>query len=228
MSSDLSSSKLFGSILSHRGFAGRRQTSVLVRIKRVFKWAVSEELISSGVHEALSTVTGLKFGRTSARESEPVKPVDDQTVELTLPYVTPQIAAMIRLAALTGMRPGEVIRMRRCDIDTKTDVWIYAPDSHKGRWRGHHRTIPLGPQAQELIEPFMNRSDDAYSCFHRPRLTSTATNAGQSNATARLPCIRANCEPGKSENNRPNHANPKDQKAASTRRTATAARLSTV
>lgn len=34
------------------------------RIKRVFKWAVSEELISSQVHEALSTVTGLKFGRT--------------------------------------------------------------------------------------------------------------------------------------------------------------------
>ena len=132
------------------------------RIKRVFKWAVSEELISSGVHEALSTVTGLKFGRTSARESEPVKPVDDQTVELTLPYVTPQIAAMIRLQLLTGMRPGEVIRMRRSDIDTKTDVWIYAPDSHKGRWRGHHRTIPLGPQAQELIAPFMNRSDDAF------------------------------------------------------------------
>ena len=46
------------------------------RLKRVFKWAVSEELISPSVHEALGTVTGLKFGRTSARESEPVKPVD--------------------------------------------------------------------------------------------------------------------------------------------------------
>ncbi len=76
------------------------------RIKRVFKWAVSEELVLAGVHEALSTVTGLKFGRTSARESEPVKPVDDQTVELTLPYVTPQIAAMIRLAASDGYATG--------------------------------------------------------------------------------------------------------------------------
>ena len=102
------------------------------RIKRVFKWAVSEELVSAGVHEALSTVTGLKFGRTSARESEPVKPVDDHTVELTLPYVTPQIAAMIRLQLLTGMRPGEVLRMRPCDIDMSSDVWIYAPTGHKG------------------------------------------------------------------------------------------------
>lgn len=75
------------------------------RLKRVFKWAVSEELILPSVHEALSTVTGLKFGRTSARESEPVKPVDEKTVELTLPYVTPQISAMIRLQLLTGMRP---------------------------------------------------------------------------------------------------------------------------
>ncbi|MDA0919238.1 MAG: recombinase XerD, partial [Planctomycetota bacterium] len=62
------------------------------RLKRVFKWAVSEELISPSVHEALRTVTGLKFGRTSARESEPVKPVEGGTVELTLPYVAPQIA----------------------------------------------------------------------------------------------------------------------------------------
>jgi integrase len=132
------------------------------RIKRVFKWAVSEELASAGVHEALSTVTGLKFGRTSARESEPVKPVDDHTVELTLPYVTPQIAAMIRLQLLTGMRPGEVLRMRPCDIDMSSDVWIYAPTGHKGRWRGHHRTIPLGPQAQVHIEPFLKRQESGF------------------------------------------------------------------
>jgi integrase len=132
------------------------------RLKRVFKWAVSEELISPSIHEALRTVTGLKFGRTSARESEPVKPVDGDTVELTLPYVTPQIAAMIRLQLLTGMRPGEVIRMRPCDINTSADVWIYAPDGHKGRWRGHHRTIPLGPHAQKVIEPFMKREETAF------------------------------------------------------------------
>jgi integrase len=132
------------------------------RLKRVFKWAVSEELISPSVHQALSTVTGLKYGRTSARESEPVKPVDQTTVELTLPFVTPQIAAMIRLQLLTGMRPGEVIVMRPCDIDTGADVWIYTPAAHKGRWRGHHRTIPLGPQAQMQIEPFMNRPETVF------------------------------------------------------------------
>jgi len=132
------------------------------RLKRVFKWAVSEELISPTVHEALRTVSGLKYGRTAARESEPVKPVDQTVIELTLPYVTPQIAAMIQLQLLTGMRPGEVIGMRPSDVDASADVWIYTPLSHKGRWRGHQRTIPLGPQAQVLISPFLNRPEDAF------------------------------------------------------------------
>lgn len=145
-----------------RGVCRTETNQRIGRIKRVFKWAVSEELISPTIHEALSTVTGLKYGRTSARESAPVKPVDQATVELTLPYVTPQINAMIRLQLLTGMRPGEVIRMRPGDIDRKVDVWVYSPESHKGKWRGHERTIPLGPQAQKLIAPFFNRSDETF------------------------------------------------------------------
>ena len=36
------------------------------RIKRIFKWAVSEKLISPSTHEGLRSVTGLKFGRTTA------------------------------------------------------------------------------------------------------------------------------------------------------------------
>jgi hypothetical protein len=47
------------------------------RIRRVFRWAVSEELVPPSVYEALRTVQGLRFGRTEARESEPVRPVPD-------------------------------------------------------------------------------------------------------------------------------------------------------
>lgn len=148
--------------LIERGLCRTEVNKRIGRIKRVFKWAVSEELISASVHEALKTVTGLKYGRTSARESEPVRPVAALTVELTLPYVSPQVAAMIRLQLLTGMRPGEVIGMQLCAIDTSSDVWIYSPNGHKGRWRGHRRTIPLGPQAQKEIEPFMNRAETAF------------------------------------------------------------------
>jgi hypothetical protein len=40
------------------------------RIKRLFKWAVSEELVPSSVYEGLRTVTGLLYGRTTAREPD--------------------------------------------------------------------------------------------------------------------------------------------------------------
>jgi len=131
------------------------------RIKRVFKWAVSEELVAPSVHEGLRTVAGLLYGRTKARESEPVKPVEQRYVELTLPFLAPQVAAMARLQLLSGMRPGEVLSMRPSDIDRSKDIWVYEPEKHKNRWRGHRRLIPLGPKAQKLVEPFLNREDSA-------------------------------------------------------------------
>src|SRR5208337_1772650 len=51
------------------------------RIVRIFKWAVSEELVPPSVHQALQTVPGLRRGQTDVRESEPVKPVPDAFVD---------------------------------------------------------------------------------------------------------------------------------------------------
>lgn len=134
------------------------------RVKRVFKWAASEEVIPPTVYEALRTVTGLRYGRTEARETEPVKPVEDSVVNATLPFVPPQIAAMIQLQRLTGMRPCEVVIMRPCDIERRADVWIYRLHDHKNRWRGHHKEVPLGPKSQAILQPFLDRPLDAY-CF---------------------------------------------------------------
>jgi hypothetical protein len=47
------------------------------RIKRFFKWAVAEELVAPSVLQGLQAVRGLAFGRTTARETEPVRPVPD-------------------------------------------------------------------------------------------------------------------------------------------------------
>jgi integrase len=60
------------------------------------------------------------------------------------------------------MRPGEVILMRPCDIDTSGDIWIYEPFDHKGRWRGIRKQIPLGPEAQKIPKPFLDREAGAF------------------------------------------------------------------
>jgi integrase len=132
------------------------------RIKRVFKWAVAEELIPSLVYHSLQAVGGLRYGQTAARETEPIRPAPDEHIEAVLPFVSPTVAAMIRLQRISGMRTCELVIMRPCDIDRSGDVWIYEPFDHKNRWRGHRKLIPLGPQAQAIIAPFLARDGSAY------------------------------------------------------------------
>jgi integrase len=134
------------------------------RIRRVFKWAVAEELVPASIHHGLQAVPGLRYGRTEARESEPVKPVPDESVDATLPFLSPQVAAMVQLQRLTGMRPSEIVMMRPSDIERTGATWTYEPHAHKNSWRGHRRLVPLGPKAQKVLEPFMAREPIQY-CF---------------------------------------------------------------
>ena len=62
------------------------------RIKRAFRWAVTQELIPPAVAGALREVEDLKKGRTLARETDDVKPVDRAVVEKTLEHVNPIVA----------------------------------------------------------------------------------------------------------------------------------------
>ncbi|MGC8552926.1 MAG: tyrosine-type recombinase/integrase [Phycisphaerae bacterium] len=132
------------------------------RIVRMFKWAVSRELIPVAVYQSLKAVEGLRRGRSAARETEAVKPVAWGTVEATLPFVNRHVAAMIRLQWLTGMRSGEVCRMRMADLDMTGELWIYRPQLHKTANLGHARTVPLGPQAQAVLRPFLKAVPGAY------------------------------------------------------------------
>ena len=146
----------------HSGLCRTVINARINRIRRAFSWAVSEELIPSSVYEALRTVAGLRKGRTEARESEPVKPVEIDAVFAVLPHVSPVVAAMIRIQLLTGMRSGELVRMRPCDIDRTGDVWMYFPEEHKTGHLGHVKSVPLGPAAQDVLRPFLNRDSESY------------------------------------------------------------------
>jgi integrase len=133
-------------------------------IRRMFKWAVSEQIVSSVILHGLQAVAGLKRGRTRAKESKPVKPVDEKHVYATLAHTTPVVAAMIELQLLTGMRPGEMCQIRPCDLDRSDSVWHYYPEKHKNAYRSIERIVAIGPRGQELLTPYLLRPEDAY-CF---------------------------------------------------------------
>jgi integrase len=131
-------------------------------VKRIFKWAVAEELAPPAVYQALAAVTGLQRGRSAARETEPIGPVDDVVIDATLPHLNRHVRGLIQFQRLTGCRPGEACELRRSDIDLGGSVWLYRPPKHKNAHRGHSRTIAIGPQGQAILKEFFTPDIDEY------------------------------------------------------------------
>lgn len=132
------------------------------RLRRMFKWAVENELAPGGVYQALTAVRGLQRGRSEARETDPIKPVAEAIVDATLPYLNRHVRAMVEVQRHSGMRPGEVCIMRACNLDMTGPVWLYRPEQHKTRHHGHQRVIAIGPRAQAAIRPFLPLDTRAY------------------------------------------------------------------
>jgi len=141
------------------------------RIRRMFRWAASQELIPASVHQTLDTVESLKRGRTKAREGKKVLPVPTDRIDAVRPYLNRQIEAVVDLQLLTGARPGELLGMRPIDIERQSgdddgqSVWVYRPREHKNQFRGVERAIMLGPTAQDLLKPFLDDRDPEVYLF---------------------------------------------------------------
>jgi integrase len=135
------------------------------RVRRAFRWGVEEELVPGAVYEALRAVKGLRRGKSGVRETEKVKPVDLAFVEAALPFMPFTVAAMVRLQLIAGCRPAEVCMIRPQDIDQSNSAcWIFRPHAHKTEHHEHDRLILIGPRAQEVLQPFLDRNPLAY-CF---------------------------------------------------------------
>jgi len=132
------------------------------RIKRMFRWGVENELVPPNVYHGLQAISGLRKGRCGVRESEPVKPVPDAHVDAIRPFVSRPMWAMIELQRLTGMRPGEVVIMRGCDLDMSGKLWQYQPGEHKTEHHERQRVIMLGPRAQAVVRGFLKPDLSAY------------------------------------------------------------------
>jgi integrase len=149
--------KLVRQSLVDEGLSRKYVNDSMSRIRRMFRWAVADELLPPAVYQALAAVPGLQRGRSKAREGRRVVAVPDQVVDATLACLPEVVADMVRLQRLTGMRPAEVCALRPCDIDRVSDVWIYHPAHHKTEHVGKERVIPLGPKAQEILQRYLDR-----------------------------------------------------------------------
>jgi len=134
------------------------------KLIKVFKWGASMEMISGSVVENLKQVDGLRAGKTEARETDGIDMIDDETFHRTLEHAPEIVRDMMMVQRYTAARPGEICSLNPADIDTSDDVWVYWPSNHKNKWRGMKRCIAIGPKAQAILKPYLDR-DPELPCF---------------------------------------------------------------
>jgi len=146
--------------------------NLMKAVARIFKWAVTEEKVPASVPDALAKVGGLRKGRDARlREAEPVRPVLLEHFWPVVKAASPPVAAMLQVQRLTGMRPDEVTIMRPCDLDRGGEVWVYRPESHKLEWLDQNKEVLIGPQAQQVLAPWLGEAGPDQYLFS-PRRTA--------------------------------------------------------
>ena len=135
------------------------------RLLSVLKWGASLGYITGENFIGCQCVEPLKRGRVAGlRESKAIQPVSDDVVEKTLLHTTKVVGDMIQFQRLTGCRPGEVCLISPSMVDRSKEVWLVELDKHKTFYRGKKRIIFVGPKAQQVLLPYLQRSDHE-PCF---------------------------------------------------------------
>ncbi|MFY9346018.1 MAG: hypothetical protein WAT39_26245, partial [Planctomycetota bacterium] len=134
----------------------RREINARVhRIRRAFRWAAGMQLVPESKVGSMALVEGLKAGRTTARESDPVLPIGEAEVRAVTEHLCPTVAGIVWFQWWTGCRPGEACALRWGMIDRNGPVWVAEFERHKTAHRGRRRVLAIGPKAQEAIRPLM-------------------------------------------------------------------------
>lgn len=162
-------------VLIEQGKARTTINATILRMRRIFRWGVSEELVPPFVLDALEAVQGLQKGRTEAVEPTPRLPVPRSSIDAVLPHLQPQVRTMVELQWLTGVRSESLCFATPSQFDMTSDeeLWYWRP-KHKTEYRGHELIVPLGRKCQNLLDPYMDRDEDAY--LFNPREGKQGTN----------------------------------------------------
>ena len=124
-------------------------------VKRLVKWAASEGYIPADTYLALTTVEGLRKGRSLAPDRPPVSIVSDEHIEAVQHHVSTEVWAMIQLQLRSGARSGEIVSLRAGDIDRTGTTWKARIAQHKTAYRGEVRTLYFDAEARLVITPFL-------------------------------------------------------------------------
>lgn len=128
------------------------------RVRRIWKWAVSEGLVPVTTWQALQAVPGLKAGHTTAPDRKRREAVSDEHIEAVRAHLLMKRGKRrelyrdwFDLLRATGARPSELSDLKMADIDTSGEVWVADLSDHKNAHRGLSRKLFFGPQSQMIL-----------------------------------------------------------------------------
>ena len=129
-------------------------------IRRMFRWAICEELVPASVLTALETVPGLRAGE--ARDNDHRRPADPAAVTATIAELTRRshhgMAEMLALLRWTGCRPDEGCRLTAADVYETPEGPELRIREHKTRKHtGTDRIVPLNAQAARIVHAALDR-----------------------------------------------------------------------
>ncbi|WP_432799915.1 tyrosine-type recombinase/integrase [Poriferisphaera sp. WC338] len=140
-------------------YSRRTVNDVVNMIGKMWRWAAGREFVKYSATIALEEVKSIRYAQGNANEKVNRATVTWEELQLVMNSVTSVVADMMALQWHTGMRPGEVCKMRPVDIKQDDEnCWLYIPGSdaspvgdHKTAWHKRVRVIPLAGAAQHIV-----------------------------------------------------------------------------
>jgi integrase len=129
-------------------------------IRRMFRWAICEELVPASVLTALETVPGLRAGE--ARDNDHRAPADPVAVAATIADLARKshhgMAELLALLRWTGCRPDEGCRLTAADVFETPEGPELRIQEHKTRKHtGADRIVPLNARAAGIVRAALER-----------------------------------------------------------------------
>jgi integrase len=158
-----------------KGLALKTINSYVERIRRMFKWAVSEQLISGAQLTELRSVDGLRAGRSGAREPDAIMPVPQAMLDAVRPELNEVVRDMIDVQLLTGMRSGELCAFKAEHVEMTGPVWKYTVPEliNKSAHKDATRVVFIGTEAQKLLRYWLLCGFPYTPTSYRRKITRT-------------------------------------------------------
>ncbi len=120
------------------------------RIRRVFRWGVSNELVPASLVQALEAVEPLLEGRTEAHDNAPRHSVPKASIDAVRARVK-QKTRDIDLLLATGARPGEILMLTTGMLNRSGEIWVAELHDHKMKHMGTTRRLYFSAAPQTIL-----------------------------------------------------------------------------